>query len=106
MHRLFQTLHHRSLTISSVAVVFAFLAFGSLWEHRFRMEQEGTRYFIQAGTVAFLGLLVCIVGLINLLKDDRSGYPSMRLSVATLLWALASFPIIGLSLMVVATLLR
>jgi hypothetical protein len=30
---------------------------------------------------------------VNLLKDDRSGYEAFRLSVATLLWALACIPI-------------
>src|ERR1035441_573988 len=101
MSRVFQLLHHRSLTLSIVAVFFAFLALAFLPEHSYRLQQQRTAYLTQAGITAGLGLVVCAFTLILLLRDNRSGYASFRCSLATLLWALACLPVLFLTLVVV-----
>jgi hypothetical protein len=98
--RLFRILHHRSLTVSIVAVFFALLAFGFLLGGDYRLQREGEDYLLSAYVSAIAGFTVWCVGFVNLLKDDRSGYESFRLSVATLLWALSCLPISLLLLMV------
>jgi len=101
MRRVLQFLHHRSLTISIIALFFALYAFAFLPEHSYRLHQQGTAFLIRAGTAAALGLLYCVFTLVILLRDNRSGYPSLRCSLATLLWALACFPILFLAVVVV-----
>jgi len=93
LSRLFRILHHRSLTVSGICVFFAFLSLGFLPEGEYRLQQDGADYLLSAYIIAILGAGVCCLNLVNLLKDDRSGYESFRLSVATLLWALACIPI-------------
>jgi len=56
--------------------------------------------------VAVLGVAYCALNLVLLLRDNRSGYESFRLSVATLLWALACFPVMLLTIGVVRGLLK
>ena len=91
--RLFRVLHHRSLTLSVIAVFFAFVASGFLPESDYRLQQQGPDYLLPAYIVAILGVAVCCLGFVNLLKDDRNGYEAFRLSVATLLWSMACIPI-------------
>lgn len=95
--RLFQSLHHRSLTVSAVAVFLAFLASGFLVESKWEQAPE---WLLSAYIVAILSFATCCVGFLNLLKDDKSGYGGFHLSVATLLWALACLPISLLFLIV------
>jgi hypothetical protein len=79
-----------------VTLLFAALAIGA-----FPLEQR-SQNLSQAGAVAVLGLLACALTLVVLLRDNRTGYPSFRCSVATLLWSLACVPIIWLSVVVVS----
>ena len=101
MRRLFQVLHHRSLTVSIVALFLAFYAFAFLPEHSYWLRQQGEPFLIQAGIAAMVGLLYCAFTLVILLRDNRSGYSSFRCSLATLLWALACVPILFLALVVI-----
>src|SRR5262245_56470460 len=78
MGRLLQIVHHRSLTVSIVALSFAFLALGFLPEHSYRIEQQGGSYLLAAAVIALLGLFICTFTLIILLRDNRSGYPAPR----------------------------
>ena len=106
MIRLFQIVHHRSLTASTVAVSFAFLAVGFLPESAYRMEQQGASYIRPAAITALLGVFICALTLVILLRDNRSGYPAFRCSLATFLWALACVPVCGLTLVVVSRLFK
>lgn len=106
LRRDIQFLHHRSLTASITSLVFAFLASAELPESDYRLGQQGADYLIQAGVVALLGLFVCALTFIILLQDNRSGYPSLRCSVATFLWALACAPVFALMGFVTSTVLR
>jgi hypothetical protein len=106
MRRLFQFLHHRSLTVSVIALCFACYAFAFLPEHGYRLHQQGAAFLTQAGIAAALGILYCAFNLVTLLRDDRSGYPSFRCSLATLLWALACLPILFLAAVVIGGLWR
>ena len=101
MRRFLQFLHHRSLTVSIVALVFGFYAFAFLPEHSYRLHQQREAFLTQAGTAAGLGLLWCVFTLFMLLGDNRSGYPSFRCSLATLLWALACLPVLFLTVVVI-----
>jgi hypothetical protein len=101
MRRIGQILHHRSLTASAVALFFAFLAFAFLPEYGYRLQHQGAAFRTQAGITALLGLLACASTLMILLRDNRSGYPSLRCSLATLLWALACVPVSLLALNVI-----
>jgi len=103
---MFHVLHHRSLTVSTIALLIAFVIFGFVPEHGFRLQQQGASYLVQAGTAALIGLLMCTLTLIILLKDNRSGYPSMRCSLATLFWAFACVPVFFLTVIVIDGLLR
>jgi hypothetical protein len=85
---------------------FALLAIGFLPEHAYRMEQQGASYFRPAEIAALLGLCICAFTLVILLRDNRSGYPALRCSLATFLWALACVPVWGLTLVVVSNFLR
>lgn len=97
LSRLFRILHHRSLTVSVIAVFFAFLASGLLIGTR---EEPDADWLLAGYIIAIVGFTVCCVALINLLRDERSGYEGFHLSVATLLWAMACVPISLLFLMV------
>lgn len=48
----------------------------------------------------------CIVNLICLLKDQKGGYSTARLSLATILWGLACFPVGVLCVGVVREIVR
>ena len=106
MKRIGQLMHHRSLTLSVIALFFALYAFAFVPEHSYRLHQQGAVFLWQAGIAAALGLLVCAFTLVILLRDNRTGYPSFRCSVATLLWALACFPDLFLTVLVVGGLWR
>jgi len=106
MRRIAQFLHHRSLTVSIIALFFALYAFAFLPEHSYRLHQQGAAFLTQAGMAAALGLLYCAFTLVILLRDNRSGYPSFRCSLATLLWALACFPVLFLTVVVVGAFWR
>ena len=106
MRRLLQFLHHRSLTVSVIALVLAFYALAFLPEHSYRLHQQGAAFLTQAAVAATLGLIWCAFTLWILLRDNRSGYPSFRCSLATLLWALACFPVLFLTVIVVGELCR
>src|SRR5579862_217614 len=103
---LFRILHHRSLTVSVVAMFFAFFASGFLPESDYRLQQAGPDYLLPAYIVAILGFAVCFVGFVNLMKDDRSGYEGFRLSLATMLWSLACIPISLLFVIVMSRVIR
>ena len=61
---------------------------------------------MQSGAAAILGLLYSAFTLIVLLRDNRSGYPSFRCSLATMLWGLACFPVLVLVVIIVRDLWR
>ena len=103
---MFRVLHHRSLTASAVALFFGYLAFAFLPEYGYRLQQQGSVYLVQAGVAALAGWLVCALTLAVLIRDNRSGYPAMRCSVATLIWALACFPVLFLTVIVVGGLVK
>jgi hypothetical protein len=92
MKRLFEIFRHRSLSLSLVALLFALLATSLLPEHHYRIEHQGTSYFAFAVAIVVGGLSTCAFSLANLIRDSRSGYPSFRCSLATLLLALACGP--------------
>jgi hypothetical protein len=102
MRQLFQFLHHRSLTVSVIALIVGFFALAFLPEHRGRLQQQGATFLTQAALTAALGLLCDAFTLVILLRDNRSGYPAFRCSLAALLWALACFPVLFLTVMVIA----
>ncbi len=106
MKRILKILHHRSLTISLVACFFGVNAFAFIPEHGYRLHQQGTRFLFNAGIAATVALVADIITLIVLLRDDRSGYPSMRFSLATLLWALGCFPTGWLAVIVLGGVLK
>ena len=101
MKRIAHLLHHRSLTVSVIALLFGMYAVAFLPEHSYRIHEQGPTFLLQAGIAAAFGLLYCAFTLVILLRDNRSGYPSFRCSLATLLWALACFPILFLTVVVV-----
>lgn len=101
MTRLSQILHHRSLTASFSSLFFSFVAFAFLPEHNYRLRQQGTGYLTSATVTALVGLAVCGLTLFVLIRDNLSGYPSFRCSLATLVWALACVPVFWLLLVVV-----
>lgn len=106
MTRLLQILHHRSLTASLSSLFFAFLAFVFLPEHSYRLRQQGMSYLTPAAITALVGLAICGLTFFILIRDNRSGYPSFRCSLATLLWALACVPVFWLLLVVAGGFVR
>jgi hypothetical protein len=98
--------HHRSLTLAIIALFFALHALGVLTARGYQLYEKRSAFLRQSGIAAALGVLYCAFTLIILLKDNRSGYPSFRCSLATLLWALACFPILLLTAVVVRELWR
>ena len=101
MRRLFQVVHHRSLTASIVTLFVGFLAFGFVLEYGFQLQQGGSHFHLQASVMAVVSVIFCAGTLGIFLHDDRAGYPSFRLSLATFLWALACFPVVLLVLDVI-----
>jgi hypothetical protein len=101
MRRLLQFLHHRSLTVAIIALFLGSYGFAFLPEHSYRLHQQGAAFLTQAGIAAALGLLWCVFTLFVLLRDNRSGYPAFRCSLATLMWALACFPVLFLTVVVI-----
>ena len=104
MRRLLRFLHHRSLSASLVSLFFGFLALGFLPEHTYRLRQQGMGYLTSAAVATILSLAVCSITLFILIRDNRSGYPAFRCSLATLLWALGCAPVIWLILVLVGEL--
>jgi drug/metabolite transporter (DMT)-like permease len=84
-----------------ISIFFAVLAFAFVPEFSFRVQQGGTHFRSQASVMAALAAMVCLVTLVILLRDERSGYPSSRLSVAILFWALSCVPVVMLVLQVI-----
>ncbi len=89
-------LHHKSLTLSLVALFFALIATSFLPEYGYR-----TQHHPELATV-LAGLAVCTLTLLNLIRDNRNGYPSFRCSLATILLALALGPIAFLGFLLTA----
>ncbi len=89
-----------------VALILAFYALAFLPEHSYRLRQQGGAFLTQAAIAAALGLTWCVFTLWILLRDNRSGYPSFRCSLATLLWALACLPVLFLTVIVLGELWR
>ena len=104
MRRLLRFLHHRSLSASLVSLFFGFLALGFLPEHTYRLRQQGMGYLTSAAVATILSLAVCSITLFILIRDNRSGYPAFRCSLATLFWALGCAPVIWLILVLVGEL--
>lgn len=84
-----------------ISLLLALHAFAFLPEHAYRLQHGGVAFLAQAAVAAGLGLLFCALTLFILLRDNRSGYPSFRCSLATLLWALACLPIFFLTWVVI-----
>jgi len=82
MKRIAHLLHHRSLTVSVIALLFGMYAVAFLPEHSYRIHEQGPTFLLQAGIAAAFGLLYCAFTLVILLRDNRSGYPSFRCSLA------------------------
>ena len=101
MKRVLQFVHHRSLTASIVALVLALLTCGFFPEYVYRLQQQGMGYLMPATITALIGLIVCAFTLFVLIRDNRSGYPSFRCSLATLLWAFACVPVFTLTVLVI-----
>ena len=106
MSRTFQLLHHRSLTVSIVALFMGFYALAFLPEHGYWLQQNRATFLLQSALAAGLGMLYCAFNLVILLRDNRSGYPSFRCSLATLLWTLACFPVLFLAIVVIGDLCK
>jgi len=105
MRRLLRFLHHRSLSTSIAALVLSLLPIGLLPESAYRLKHQAGAYLAQAGLTVFFGLLFSALTLVILIRDNRSGYPSFRCSLATLLWAFACVPVVYLGAVVIRTLL-
>jgi hypothetical protein len=104
--RIMAVFHHRSLTISITSLCFSFLVSGLLPMFAYRRQQQGAEYLATAGLAVISGVAVCSFNLFILLKDNRSGYPSWRCSLATLLWAIACAPICIFLVLLVREFLR
>ena len=92
--------------MSVIAVVLGFYAFAFLPEHSYRLHQQGAAFLTQAAIAVVLGLCWCAFTLLILLRDNRSGYPSMRCSLATFLWSLACLPVLFLTVVVIGGFFR
>ena len=101
-----QAVHHRSLASSAVALAFGFVALAFVPEHQYRLQEQGDGYLLRAAAVAVAGLTMCTFTLIVLLRDNRSGYPAMRGSLAALFWAIACVPVLLLTIIVFRGLTR
>ena len=98
-------LHHRSLTCALLTLVCTFFALALMVE--LGDSPRGRAGFsVQEEVIAGLCFAVALVTFWRLLSDNRSGYAAMRLSVATLIWALACVPIAFLTCTVVGDLLK
>ena len=97
MTRLSQFFRRRSLTLCLVALFFGFVAFGFLPEFVQRLKWHGATFLVQAGGVAFVALVVCILALVNLIRDVERGYSPSRCSLAAvvLLFAFAPIPFLA-----------
>jgi hypothetical protein len=93
MIRPFQFLHRRSLTVCFVALFFGFVAFGFLPEFVQRLKWRGTTFLVQAGGAAIMALVVCMVALVNLVRDVERGYSPSRCSLAAVVLLFAFAPI-------------
>jgi hypothetical protein len=102
MRTISEFFHHRSLTVSIVALFFGLWASACIPHY----ATDATKWLLDAAFVAGLGLTFCTLNLILLLRDNRTGYESFRLSLATLLWAIACFPIVLLAIGVVQGILK
>jgi len=97
MTRLSQFFHSRNLTLCLVALFFGFVAFGFLPEFVQRFKWHGATFLVQAGGAALLALVVCMVALVNLVRDAERGYSPTPCSVAAgvLLFAFAPIPFLA-----------
>ena len=97
MTRLSQFLHRRSLTVCLVALFFGFVAFGFLPEFVQRLRWHGAAFLVQAGSATLVALVVCMVALVNLVRDVERGYSPSRCSLAAvvLLFVFAPIPFLA-----------
>ena len=79
-------LHRRSLTLSFVSLVFGGVAFAFLFEFDQRLSES---FLSWAAVVASLGLIVCVLTLIDLVRDV--GRDSRQLCIRVHPWLKASF---------------
>ena len=64
------------------------------------------RFPLEAAVVLLACAFVCTVTLMNLLKDEKTGYSSTRLSAAILVWGFGCFPVAILAFFVVREIVR
>jgi hypothetical protein len=106
MRRFFQILHHKSLTLSIATLPFSVLALGGVLSLTVQPRFPVVRFPLEATVVLLVCALVCTVTLMTLLKDEKSGYSSTRLSVAILVWGFACFPVAILSFLVIREIVK
>jgi len=106
MKRLFHSLHHRSLTLSLATLPFGVLALVSALSITVQPKFSVARFPLQAAVVLVVCAFACIVTLMTLLRDEKSGYSSTRLSVAILVWGFACFPVAILAFLVLREILE
>lgn len=101
MRQISEEFHFRSLTISALALLLVPFAAGILdW------PSNGSRKFLLGmGAISMFGISVCIAGYANLIRDERAGYPSSRVSLAAMLLLIALAPHAILAVMVIHDLL-
>jgi hypothetical protein len=101
---LLRILHHRSLTTSIICLFLSLFAVGLFPGLSERLREPEVSFLVMGGVTAGLGILVCILNLWLLIRDNLTGYPAMRCSVATLVWAFACLPFFALAVVVVRNL--
>jgi hypothetical protein len=101
MRRISGEFRFRSLTISVLALLLVPFTAGILdW------PSNGSRTFLLGeAAVSLFGISVCIAGYANLIRDERAGYPSSRVSLAAMLLLIALAPHALLAVMVIHDLL-
>ena len=101
MRRICEEFRFRSLTISVLALLLVPFTAGILdW------PSNGSRTLLLGeAAVSLFGISVCIAGYVNLIRDERAGYPSSRVSLAAMLLFIALAPHVILAVMVIHDLL-
>ena len=106
MRRLTHMLHHRSLTVACLALLYGLFPLAYVVGASHQMHEQDVGFLLLASITALLGWIICAATLIVLLKDSRTGYPSFRCSVATLLWSFACVPVLFLTVGIARGLMR
>src|SRR5439155_25872515 len=89
MSRISEQFHCRSLRISCLALLLVPCAAGTamLWP-----PVITSRFLLETGALCFFGIAVCVAAYVNLVHDERRGYPRDRCALAAVLLLIAIAP--------------